>query len=179
MKSKIALTAGVVLVTCMMFFSIEEKAEAASKDKKQDLGKLIEALRKERAAVEKRKQKQDERERQLRLFEKELEKINLKNKKSREEIEGREKALQKKIDDLTLDKQIVETYETVEAEQASVLILELYKKDPVQVARLMRRLPGEKAGEILNAMVVSEPDKAAILAKKVLDYYKVEKNKKQ
>ncbi len=179
MNKKWAFFVSSIIITLGLLVSLEKRADAFAPDKNQDLKKMIDALKKEKDVLVKQKQKQDERERRLVLFEKDLEKKNKDNQKGLKEIENREKALQKKIDDLSFDKQIIETYETVDAEQAARLILDLYKKDPVQVARLMRRLPGEKAGEVLNAMIVLEPDNAAILAKKVLDYYKVEKKQKQ
>jgi flagellar motility protein MotE (MotC chaperone) len=138
----------------------------------QAVGRMLQEIGRERSALQARQAGLDEQAGQLRVYADELERRG-------NELQARVAALKKQEDEFVarvaakaLDRQMIETFESVDPDSAAVLMLKLFTRDPQTASQLMRRLTGKKAGKILEAMVGLDAEAATSLAKSTIDAYK-------
>jgi flagellar motility protein MotE (MotC chaperone) len=150
----------------------DANVKAQSQSQKQVSKNMLDELRKEQKLIQQERQRLQQYEQNLKSFESELDKryneFLLKEKKLNE----READFNKKLEEQTVDRQVIETYESIDPEQAAVLIKNLYIKDSELATLLMRKIAGKKAGKILEAMIPVDREVSTQLAKRTLDYYK-------
>lgn len=89
----------------------------------------------------------------------------------RNAIEEREKRLNQRIVDESVNKQTVESYESIDPEQAAPLLIALFKEDENLTALLFRKMAAKKAGKILEAMIPLDQDLSTRLSQKILTYF--------
>jgi flagellar motility protein MotE (MotC chaperone) len=137
--------------------------------------KLLTELQKEQKALDLEKKRLEEYEQNLKSFEAELEQRYDQYLKKIEELKKQQEEFQKKIEGKTVDRQVIETYENIDPEQAAILMSNLYKKDKKKATLVMRKIAGKKAGKILEAMIPLSAEISTQLAKEVLEFYKPKK----
>ena len=134
--------------------------------------KMIQELQKEQQLLQQERERLRQYEQNLKNFEADLEKRYNDYIQKDKTLKEREEAFQKKLEDQTVDRQMIETYESIDPEQAAVLVKNLYVKDNQLATLLMRKIAGKKAGKILEAMIQIDREVSTQLAKQSLDYYK-------
>lgn len=135
---------------------------------------MINELRKEQRLVQKERQRLQQYEQNLKNFEAELDRRNTEFLQKEKALEEKEEVFNKKLEDRTVDRQMIETYESIDPEQAAILIKNLYIRDKELTSLLMRKIAGKKAGKILEAMIPLDREISTQLAKETLDFYKPE-----
>ena len=111
-------------------------------------------------------------ERNVKNFEAEVERRYNEYLQLKKKLEEQEKDFQKRLEAKTVDRQTIETYESIKPREAATLLKNLYQRDPNLTALLLRKMAGKKAGKILEALVKVDKETATRLAKESLDYYK-------
>jgi flagellar motility protein MotE (MotC chaperone) len=167
----------VVLVSIIFYlyvFDSSSKVNAQAEAEKKVSQDMLKELQKERQFLAEERKRLQEYERNLKVFEADLEqKYNeylLKAKK----LEERERVFNERVQDRIVNRQTIETYENIDPEQAAVLMKNLYAKDSELAVIIMRKIAGKKAGKILEAMIPLDSEISTQLAKEALDYYKPE-----
>jgi len=162
------LVAAIGVIYLVMFGSDNVKAQAG-----RGLDpKLFTEFRKEQELLEQEKQRLQQYEASLRQFEAELDQKTTDLLAREKDLIEKEEAFNKKMEGRIVDRQVIETYENIDPEQAAVLMQNLYKKDNKLAVLVIRKLAGKKSGKILEAMIPINPEIATALAKEALDYYK-------
>ena len=162
-----------ILISAYLFvFNNTDKVKA--QEEKNVSQKMLEELQKEQKFLEQERTRLEEYERNLKVFEAELEQKSNDFLLKEKAFNEREVAFNKKLEEKTVDRQIIETYENIDPEQAAVLLKNLYAKDAPLAVLLMRKIAGKKAGKILEAMIPIDREVSTQLAKETLDYYKSE-----
>lgn len=134
--------------------------------------KMFAEFQKEQKLLENEKQRLQQYEATLRQFEAELDQ-KLTDLLAREKtLKENEDAFDKKMEGRMVDRQVIETYENIDPEQASTLLKNLYVKDKKLAVLVLRKIAGKKAGKILEAMIPKDAEISTALAKEALDYYK-------
>ncbi len=177
MKQKFMIGGFVVLMVLVSFiiylFSFSDANVNAQSQSGRDVsGKMLEELRKEQQLIEEERRRLRQYEQNLKNFEAELDRKNNEFLKKEKDLKQKQDAFNKKLEDKTVDRQTIETYEAIDPEQAAVLIKNLYIKDSQLATLVMRKIAGKKAGKILEAMIPIDREVSTQLAKKTLDYYK-------
>ncbi|MCP5051404.1 MAG: hypothetical protein GY940_29830 [bacterium] len=134
--------------------------------------KMLDELQKEQRLIEAERQRLNQYELNLKNFELELDKRNNEFLQKEKKLKEQQAEFDKKLEDKSVDRQTIETYESIDPEQAAILIKNLYIKDGPLATMLMRKIAGKKAGKILEAMIPLDREVSTQLAKKTLDYYK-------
>ncbi|MCP5106258.1 MAG: hypothetical protein GY950_22925, partial [bacterium] len=152
MKKKAILISVLVVVVSllvMVYLSSDNsvKAEVGKMDKAA-VDKLLRELRDEQALVEKEKQRLAQLQQNLKSFEDELDKRNNEYLRKSKELAAKEEAFQTKLEGRMVDRQVIETYESIDPEQAAILMKNLYGKDQELATLVMRKIAGKKAGKI-------------------------------
>jgi flagellar motility protein MotE (MotC chaperone) len=167
----------VVLVSIILYlyvFDSSSKVKAQAQAEKKISGDILKELQKEQQFLAEERKRLQEYERNLKVFEADLEqKYNeylLKAKKLAE----RERVFSEQVRDKMVNRQTIETYENIDPEQAAILMKNLYAKDTELAVIIMRKISGKKAGKILEAMIPLDSEISTQLAKESLDYYKPE-----
>ncbi len=134
--------------------------------------KMLQELQREQLILEQKRKQLEEYERNLKIFEAELEQryndYLLKDK----ELKAKEESFARKLEVKIVNRQTVEMYENIDPEQAAVLLKNLYSKDSKLAVLIMRKISGRKAGKILEAMLLIDKDISTQLAKDSLEFYK-------
>ncbi len=134
--------------------------------------RLLEEIEKERTALAARQASLDDREGQLRVYEAELERRNADLQQRLTAVQKQERDLTARIEARVVDRQMIETFESVDPDSAAVLMVKLYGRDAKTAALILRKLSGKKAGKILEAMVGLDPETATNLTRETIDAYK-------
>ncbi len=176
MKKRIILVVPLVLVVSALivfvFFSTgNAKAEMGQMDKG-TVDKLLKELRKEQALLEREKQKLAQKQRNLENFKADLDKQYSEYLLKAKDLAEKEEEFQKKMEGKVVDRQIIDTYQNIDPEQAAILIKNLYVKDHELATLVMRRIEGKKAGKILEALIPLDPETSTRLAEEALNYYR-------
>ena len=134
--------------------------------------KMLQELQREQLILEQKRKQLEEYERNLKIFEAELEQryndYLLKDK----ELKAKEESFARKLEVKIVNRQTVEMYENIDPEQAAVLLKNLYSKDSKLAVLIMRKISGRKAGKILEAMLLIDKEISTQLAKDSLEFYK-------
>jgi flagellar motility protein MotE (MotC chaperone) len=167
----------VVLVSIIFYLYVFEsggKVKAQAQEDSKVSRDMLKELQKEQKLLQEERNRLQQLERNLKEFEDDLEqKYNdylLKTKK----LDEREKVFNERVQEKMVDRQVIETYENIDPEQAAILMKNLYNKDSELAILIMRRIAGKKAGKILEAMIPLDSEVSTRLAKESLDYYKPE-----
>jgi flagellar motility protein MotE (MotC chaperone) len=173
MKRKLwlLLPAGLLLVAVGVVF-LFNVGSLRAEDDRQAMGKLLEELGRERQALDARKAELDDQASQLRVFEVELERRNGEWKTRMDALKKQEDDFTARIEAKAIDRQMIETFESVDPDSAAVLMLKLYGRDAKTAALILRKLSGKKAGKILEAMVTLDAETATSLARETIDAYR-------
>lgn len=152
-----------------------KNVKAQSEDKDSNSPKILAEFNSEQQLLEQEKRRLEDYERNLKSYEAELDrKLNDYLNKVKDQ-QTREDEFNKKVEALKADRQIIETYENIDPEQAAVLIKRLYEKDSTLATLIMRKITSKKAGKILEALIPMDKETSAQLAKDVMEYYKTKK----
>lgn len=179
MKKRIILIVPLVLIVSaligfILFSTGSAKAEVGDMDK-DTVDKLLKELKKEQALLEKEKEKLDQTRRNLENFKSELDKRYSEYLLKAKDLAEKEEAFRGKTEAKMVDRQIIETYQNIDPEQAAILIKNLYAKDQELATLVMRRIDGKKAGKILEALIPIDPETSTRLAEDALNYYRPKK----
>lgn len=134
--------------------------------------KLLKELKKEQVLIEKEKQKLDQTRRNLESFKDDLDKRYSEYIQKTKDLAEKEEEFRSKIEGRMVDRQIIDTYQNIDPEQAAILIKNLYVEDHELATLVMRRIDGKKAGKILEALIPIDPDTSTKLAEEALNYFK-------
>lgn len=159
-------------VVFYLFSETSVKAEAEKVDKTLVYSMLNE-LQKEQALMEHEKQKLAEQQRNLKNFESELDKRYSEYLQREQQLVAKEAEFNNKVDLRIVDRQTIETYESIDSEQAAVLLRNLYEKDPMLATLIIKRISGKRAGRILEAMVPIDREVSTKIAQDALNYYRL------
>lgn len=165
-----------VPVAVYLFSAGNEKVEVEKVDKKVDKGlvdTMLNELQVERALMEQEKQRLAEQQRNLKKFESELDKKYTEYLRKAQQLADKEEEFNNKVELRSVDRQTMETYESIDSEQAAVLLKNLYSKDPSLVILVMRKISGRRAGKILEAMILIDKELSVKIAQESLNYYRV------
>lgn len=181
MKKHITVASVLVLsiVVCYLVYlsllgDTELSAQSRSQQDQDVSRKILEELRKEQKLIEAERNRLRQYEQNLINFSAELDKKSNELLKKEKDLKEKEEAFQQKLEAQTVDRQMIETYESIDPEQAAILIKNLYVKDSELTALLMRKIAGKKAGKILEALIPLDKEVSTQLAKQTLDFYKPE-----
>lgn len=164
----VMVTAVVVSVYWFMFSESSVNAQAG-----QDISqKMLTEFRREQQLLAQEKKRLEEYELNLKKWEAELDRKYSDYLQRLKILEEREEAFAKRVEDRVVNRQVIETYENIDPEQAAVLIRNLYSKDKWLAALILRKISGRKAGKILEAMIPLDKETSTLLAKEALDYYR-------
>lgn len=170
-----ALSLLVVLALAAGYYFINDTIVKAQEENKptQDVREnMLGELQREREAVVQEKDRLEQLRRNLENFQAEL---NLKYDEylqKTKELARLEEEFKKKVEGRLVDRQTLETYESIDPEQSAILMKNLYGKDPALATLLMRKITGKKAGKILEAMIPLDAEISTQLARDTLDFYK-------
>lgn len=126
---------------------------------------------KERAAIEAERADLQRQWADLKSFQLELEQRALSLEKDKKNLEEREKGFKQRLEAESVNKSIIESYESIDPEQAAPLIISLFKEDETLTVLLMRKMTPKKAGKIMEAMILLDRDISTRLAQQVLSFY--------
>jgi flagellar motility protein MotE (MotC chaperone) len=162
-----------IFITIYLFRDNNIKAEA-KKISKSTINRMVKELQKEQDRLEKEKQKLEQERRNLRDYETELNKKHDEYLQKSKELAKKEEDFNAKVEMRMVDRQTIETYESIDSEQAAILIKNLYQKDHTLATLIMRKISGKKAGKILEAMVPIDKEISTKIAEETLKYYRPE-----
>ncbi|MCP4147436.1 MAG: hypothetical protein GY757_06770 [bacterium] len=167
----ILLSALVVSVATSLYLSNTSSVKAETTPAKQSK-KLISELHKEQAQMRKEKERLEQMERNLKSFEIELDRKHDDYLQKEKLLADKEEEFKKKVEGKLVDRQIIETYESIDPEQAAILVKNLYLKDSSLATLVMRKIAGKKAGKILDAMIQLDKVTSTKIAEETLNYFK-------
>lgn len=167
----LVILAAAVPVAVYLFSAGNEKVEAEKVDKGL-FDNMLNELQMERALVEQEKQRLAEHQRNLKNFESELNKKYSEYAQKAQQLADKEIEFNSKVDLRSVDRQAIETYESIDSEQAAILLRNLYKKDPSLATLIIRKISGKKAGRLLEAMIPIDREAATKIAQDALNYYR-------
>jgi flagellar motility protein MotE (MotC chaperone) len=171
----VILPAAVVMVSIVLYlYVLDSGARAEAQEEKNASRDMVNELRKEQQLLVNERERLEEYERNLNSFAGELEQKYNDYLLREKALKTKEEAFNKKLAQKTVDRQVIETYENIDPEQAAVLIKNLYSKDHQSAILIMRKISGKKAGRILEAMILIDKDVSTQLAQAALDYFKPE-----
>ena len=111
----------------------------------------------------------------LQTREKELAALATQLEQTRQELVAREqklrdqiKAFEEKVAGKRVDRQVLDTYQNMTPNQAAQVLLDLYQSQKELAVLLLRKLPGDSAGEILGAMLQLNRAQTSALARDAL-----------
>jgi len=165
------LTVFVSFIVYLISFA-DSNVDAQSRANNAVSQEMMEELRKEQRLVQQERQRLQQYEQNLKNFESELDRRNTELLQRDKALKEKEEAFKQKLEDRTVDRQMIETYESIDPEQAAILVKNLYMKDKKLTSLLMRKIAGKKAGKILEAMIPLDREVSTQLAKETLDFYK-------
>jgi len=173
----IALPLLVVLAFIILYlyvFDSGSKVKAQAEAEEKISREMLKELQNEQRFLAEERKRLEEYERNLKIFEADLEQKYNEYLVKAKKLAERERVFNEQVQDKIVNRQTIETYENIDPEQAAVLMKNLYVKDPELAVIIMRKISGKKAGKILEAMIPLDSEISTQLAKKALDYYKPE-----
>ena len=174
-KKMILIVPAVLIVSALIGFILlstgSAKAEVGDMGK-DTLDKLLKELKKEQALLEKEREKLAQTRRHLESFKAELDRRYNEYLSKAKELAEKEDEFRGKAEAKMVDRQIIETYQHIDPEQAAMLIKNLYAKDRELATLVIRRIDGRKAGKILEALIPIDPETSTKLAEDALNYYR-------
>jgi flagellar motility protein MotE (MotC chaperone) len=171
----IALPLLVVLISIILYlyvFDSSSKVKAQAEAEKKISQDMLKELQKEEQFLAEERKRLQEYERNLKVFEADLEQRYNEYLLKAKKLEERERVFSEQVQDRIVNRQTIETYENIDPEQAAILMKNLYAKDTELAVLIMRKIAGKKAGKILEAMIPLDSEISTQLAKESLDYYK-------
>ncbi|MFC2146579.1 hypothetical protein ACFLRT_04370 [Acidobacteriota bacterium] len=171
----IALPLLVVLISIILYlyvFDSSSKVKAQAQAEKKISRDMLKELQKEQQFLAEERKRLQEYERNLKVFEADLEQRYNEYLLKAKKLEERERVFSEQVQDRMVNRQTIETYENIDPEQAAILMKNLYDKDTELAVIIMRKISGKKAGKILEAMILLDSEISTQLAKESLDYYK-------
>lgn len=175
MKKKITFIVFLVFtiaLSAVVVYLFSENSNVKAEAEKSD--KLLKELQREQALVQQERQVLEQKERSLKAFQDELDKQHNQYLINKKKLEDLEKVFNEKVEAKMVDRQTIETYENIDAEQAAVLIKNLYLKDSSLATLIMRKIAGKKAGKILENMIPIDKAVATSIAEDTLTFYRPE-----
>ncbi len=139
---------------------------------------VVKELQRERALMEEERQKLEQTRLNLKNFEAELNRRYNDIIKKEKGLEDKEKIFNDKVEGKMVDRQVLETYETIDPEQSAILMKNLYFKDKELATLVMKKISGKKAGKILEALIPLDAEVATKIAQDTLNYYRPDKKNK-
>lgn len=173
----IALPLLVVLISIILYlyvFDSSSKVKAQAEAEKKISRDILKELQKEQESLAEERKRLQEYERNLKVFEADLEQRYNEYLLKAKKLEERERVFNEQVQDRIVNRQTIETYENIDPEQAAILMKNLYAKDTELAVIIMRKISGKKAGKILEAMIPLDSEISTQLAKESLEYYKPE-----
>jgi flagellar motility protein MotE (MotC chaperone) len=158
-----------VVIAVALFFLILSSENVLAQPEGDNVRKVLEALRKEQRYLEKERQRLEQHERNLKILEAELERKYDEYLQREKVLREREIEFEERVERRIVNRQVIETYESMEAGRAAVLIKSLYDKDRPLALLIMRKISGKKAGRILEALVYLDRPTAESLAREILE----------
>ncbi len=165
------LSVFLVIGLTSIFYLVTSDAKVRAQLKKESIQKMLVELERERKKVELEKENLSQLKSNLKSYEIELQRLNEDYLNNEKILKKQEDEFQKKLDAKTIDKQIIETYESIDPAQSAKLILDLYKQDKKLTTMLLRKISGRKAGKIFEEMIVLDRVISTLLAKQTLEAY--------
>lgn len=159
-------------VVYYLFSDTNVKAEAEKVDKNL-VDSMLNELQEERALLENEKQKLADQQGKLKSFESELDTRYSEYLRREQQLAAKEAEFNNKVDMRIADRQTIETYESIDSEQAAVLLKNMYEKDPELATLIIKRISGKKAGRILEAMIPIDREVSTKIAQDALNYYRI------
>jgi flagellar motility protein MotE (MotC chaperone) len=181
MKKKIMIGLSIVLPLLVVLISIilylyvfdnSGKVKAQAEAEKKISRDMLRELQKEQRFLAEERKRLQEYERNLKVFEADLEQRYNEYLLKAKKFEERERVFSEQVQDRIVNRQTIETYENIDPEQAAILMKNLYAKDTELAVIIMRKISGKKAGKILEAMIPLDSEISTQLARESLDYYK-------
>ncbi len=172
----IAVPLLMVLVSIILYLYVfdSSKVKAQTEAEKKISRDMLNELQKEQQFLAEERKRLEEYERNLKVFEADLEQRYNESLLKAKKLEERERIFNEQVQDKMVNRQTIETYENIDPEQAAVLMKNLYTRDTELAVLIMRKISGKKAGKILEAMILLDSEISTQLAKEALDYYKPE-----
>jgi flagellar motility protein MotE (MotC chaperone) len=172
----IAVPVLMVLVSIILYLYVfdSSKVKAQTEAEKKISRDMLTELQKEQQSLAEERKRLEEYERNLKIFEADLEKRYNEYLLKAKKLEERERIFNEQVQDRMVNRQTIETYENIDPEQAAILMKNLYTRDTELAVLIMRKISGKKAGKILEAMIPLDSEISTQLAKESLDYYKPE-----
>jgi hypothetical protein len=167
MTMKRAGMAGLILAFCGVLLAAQgvEKKETES-----------DSAARQRVAMEAEKAEIKRQWDNLKSFQMELDQRAAAMEAFKKDLDEREKLLTQRFENESVNKQVIESYENIDPEQAAPLLMALFKEDETLTALLLRRMAAKKAGKILEAMIPLDPELSTRLSQKILTFYSDRKN---
>jgi len=162
----------IIALAILAGFILSQLYPARAESDREIFQRLLTEIEAEKNMLNARREELDLLQRNLRAYERELDDKRGEFQVRENELVAREEALQKKIEDKVLDRQMIETFESIDAEQAAILMANLFQQDSHLAIMVMRRLAGKKSGKILEAMIEFDPEGSTALARETLDYFR-------
>ncbi len=166
------LIVGLTVSLSLYFFGGGSVKAQETIDSQETSENVLKELEKERALLETEKERLDQIRRNLESFQVELDKRYKDYLAKSEELKKKEKEFNDKVEGKMVDRQTIETYENIDPEQASILMINLYKTDASLATLVMRKIAGKKAGKILEAMIPMNAEVSTKIAEEALKFYK-------
>ena len=133
--------------------------------------KVGDDLMKERAAIEKEKAELKRQWDDLKSFQIELEQRATALEEEKKKLQEKQEQFKREMENESLSKKVIESYESVDPEQAAPLVISLFKENEDLAVLLMRKMTPKKAGKIMEAMIPLDRDLSTRLAENTLTYY--------
>jgi flagellar motility protein MotE (MotC chaperone) len=171
----IALPLLVVLASIILYlyvFDNTSKVKAQAKAEKKISQDMLRELQKEQQFLAEERKRLQEYERNLKVFEADLEQRYNEYLAKAKKLAEKERIFSEQVLNRMVNRQTIETYENIDPEQAAILMKNLYAKDKELAVIIMRKISGKRAGKILEAMIPLDSEISTQLAKESLEYYK-------
>jgi len=177
MKKKLMISGlfGLTITAFILIYLVgfgENNLGAQARSQQELSRKMMDELRKEQKLLTEERARLQQYEQNLKNFAAELDKRHNEFLLQEKNLKADEEAFNKKLESKTVDRQTIETYESIDPEQAAILMKNLYVKDRNLATLVMRKIAGKKAGKILEAMIPLDREVSTQLAKETLDFYK-------
>lgn len=174
-KMLVSAGMGFVFLAVLIFgYMGLSQARAKAELKRESIQRMFSELERERNRIEEERRHMDQMKSNLKNFELALDKKYEEYRREVKVLEAQQQEFQELLNRKAIDRQVVETYESIDETEAAKLVLDLYEKDQELATLLLRSISGRKAGKIVEEMILLNRRTAAELAKKTLEVYKPE-----
>lgn len=129
-----------------------------------DLARDREAMEKEKAAI---KRQWDD----LKSFQIELEQRAAELEKEKKLLDEKRELFRLQLENESVNKKVIESYESIDPEQAAPLLISLFKENEDLAVLLMRKMTPKKSGKIMEAMIPLDRELSTRLTQRTLTYH--------